>query len=599
MKKKLITLTIFGTLLFASISAFSLKENTVRASAAIDITDYSACDYAHTSHNATGLLKALRTITSPGHAGSYDALWTTYGKVYTRPDGKIFDYYSKITNYDPVKDRAGNYSKEGDVFNREHSIPKDWWGGAKSNQGADPFIVVPTDGYVNNRRSAYSFGMVDRSSITYAASGNFAYLGTAVSSWGYSGTVFEPDDSLKGDFARIMFYAIAKYSGSAKWTSGNGSSNFSGSESKNHGLTDYAVKLFSYWSNFDPVSDWERKINDGIAGIQGNRNPFIDHPEYANTLWGSNDGYTPYQEEEPELESIAVVNPKDEYYIDEEFVKPTVMAYYSNGASENVKSKATFTGFDNTTTGVKTVNVTYLDKTTSYEVEIFERPLELTVSTQQIEIKEEEMSSFTFSTNKDATVSWSIDNPYLASLSKWTGSTVNVTGIKAGNTNIRVVAETDKERDEKTIRLIVSEKPVYIDLELTVSKQNIEINTQETASFTYSTNKQASVTWSIDDQTIASLSEGENGAVIVTGLKEGTATITVTAATESETDSKTISLTVNKGPEPTPPTPPAPAAKGCGGNIATTSIVLSSLALAGIIAVVIVSITRKKKSTSK
>ena len=596
MKKKLAVLTIFGAFLVASFGAFSIKENVSRVEAAIDITDYSACDYAYTNKNAKGMLAALRTITSPGHAGSYDALWTTYGKVYTRPDGKIFDYYSKITNYDPVKDRAGNYSKEGDVFNREHSIPKDWWGGAKTNQGADPFIVVPTDGYVNNRRSAYSFGMVDRSHVTYTASGNFAYLGSAVSSWGYSGTVFEPDDSLKGDFARIMFYAIAKYSGSAKWTSGNGSSNFSGSENTNFGLTDYAVKLFSYWSNLDPVSDWERKINDGIAGIQGNRNPFIDHPEYANTLWGSNSGYTPYQEETPELESIAVVNPKDEYYVNEDFVKPTVMAYYSNGTSENVKSKATFTGFDNTTTGVKTINVTYLDKSTSYEVEIFERPLELTVSTQSITIKEEETAQLTFSTNKAATVTWSIDNPNIATLSEGNGSTIIVNALKAGNTNIKVKATTEKETAEKTVRLVVNEKPVVPDLELTVSEQSIEIKTQQTASFTYLTNKQASVTWSIDDQTIASLSEGENGAVIVTGLKEGTATITVTAATESETDSKTISLTVNKDPEPTPP---SPATKGCGGNVATTSIVLSSLALAGIITIVIVSITRKKRTADK
>ena len=73
MRKKLITLTIFGTLLFASISAFSLKEKVSKVEAAIDITDYTACNYAYTNNNANGLLSALRNITSPGHAGSYDA----------------------------------------------------------------------------------------------------------------------------------------------------------------------------------------------------------------------------------------------------------------------------------------------------------------------------------------------------------------------------------------------------------------------------------------------------------------------------------------------------------------------------------------------
>ena len=513
MKKRILTV-----IALASFMSFGVvnKVTTVKVEAAtvVDINDYSTADALHESNNASGLLAELRNLTAPGKPGSYDALWTTYGKVYTRPDGKIFDYYSKVTNYDPVKDRAGNYKKEGDVFNREHSIPKDWWGGSKSNQGADPFIVVPTDGFVNNQRSSYSFGMVDRSHISYAASGNFALLGTAVSTWGYSGKVFEPDDSLKGDFARIMFYSIAKYSASCGWTSGYGSSNYSGSASTNFGLKDYAVKLFSYWSNLDPVSDWERKINDGIADIQGNRNPFIDHPEYANTLWGSNAGYTPYAEEKPELDSITVDSPKTEYLVGDQFVKPTVTAHYVGGKTKNVTGSASFTGFDSTTTGEKTINVSYTEneitKNVSYTVTVSERPAVL--------------------------------------------------------------------------------------LELTVSTQNITINTQETAQITYSTNKEATVTWSIDDSTVASLRDGDNSSITISPLKEGNATITITASTETESTSKTISVTVSKTPEPVPP---APAPKGCGGNVATTSIVLSSLAFAGIITTIIVSITRKKRTAGK
>ena len=209
-----------------------------------------------------------------------------------RSDGKIFDYYSSITNYVPGGSAQGaNYDSEGDSYNREHSIPKSWWGGATTNQGADPYIVVPTDGYVNNARGNDTFGVVAKATKTFS---NSKY-GTGSSTYGYTGNVFEPDDSVKGDFARIYFYAIVKYSGASNWRTGDGARNFSGSDSTNNGLTDYAVKLFTKWHHDDPVSDWEIGLNDRVSAIQGNRNPFIDHPEYANVLWGKLSGGTMYE----------------------------------------------------------------------------------------------------------------------------------------------------------------------------------------------------------------------------------------------------------------------------------------------------------------
>lgn len=220
-KSKFLLLTVLISAL--GIGSFVLaNRNTKEVSAATNINDYSACESAHNSGNASNLLTALRNITAPGSAGSYNDLWNTYKTAYLRSDGKIFDYYSGISNFRPGTDQAGSYNVEGDVYNREHSIPKSWWGGSESNQGADPFIVIPTDGYVNNRRSNYPLGMVG--SATYTSSGGFSKLGSSASGWGYSGTVFEPNDSVKGDLARITFYAIAKYSASYGWTSGDGSS---------------------------------------------------------------------------------------------------------------------------------------------------------------------------------------------------------------------------------------------------------------------------------------------------------------------------------------------------------------------------------------
>ena len=355
------------------------KEAAVEIQAGtIDINDYSACDAAHTADQAGNLLTALRTITSEGHSASYSALWSTYCSVFVRPDGKIFDYYSDSTNYVPGGSAQGhNYSKEGDSYNREHSIPKSWWNQGKSDpatgtQGTDPFFVVPTDGYVNNIRSAFPFGMVQ--SATYTSNNGFCKKGSAIQSWGYSGTVFEPDDSLKGDFARMYYYVIAKYPESYGWTYSEGSSTFSGSTSTNHGLTDYAVKLFSAWSALDPVSDWERQVNDGLAAIQGNRNPFIDHPEYANTLWGSNSNYTPYPEETKTLSSISLSDNQTSYEVGDTFVKPTVTAHYDDNSTRDVTSSATFSGYNLNSVGKYTVTASYTEggvtKTATYNISV-------------------------------------------------------------------------------------------------------------------------------------------------------------------------------------------------------------------------------------
>ena len=257
-------------------------------------TDYSRCQEAFAEGDPDELYTQIYNAIKDGTSGSYGGLYDTYKAAYLREDGYLFDYYSSITSYDVDKD-TGSYKKEGDAYNREHSIPQSWWGGGTGTgtQGADPFIVVPSDGYVNGARSNHPFGYVKTASKEFSNS----KVGTADSSYGYSGTVFEPHDSLKGDFARIYFYAVAKYN-AYSWTQGSGSDYgrtcFTGNKSQNYGLTDYSIKLFSEWSNNDPVSEWELHVNNNVEPIQGNRNPFIDHPEYANLLWGSNASYTMY-----------------------------------------------------------------------------------------------------------------------------------------------------------------------------------------------------------------------------------------------------------------------------------------------------------------
>ena len=58
---------------------------------------------------------------------SYKELWTAFKKTDMRSDGKVWDMYSNATNFTFGTDQAGNYQKEGDVYNREHSFPKSWF----------------------------------------------------------------------------------------------------------------------------------------------------------------------------------------------------------------------------------------------------------------------------------------------------------------------------------------------------------------------------------------------------------------------------------------------------------------------------------------
>lgn len=163
--------------------------------------------------SANGLKgKALKTamfkIISKHNQLSYDGLWTAFKTTDMREDGKVWDMYSCTTNFRFGTDQAGRYKKEGDVYNREHSFPKSWFGGKVRPMYTDLVHLVPTDGYVNNRRGNLPFGETEGD--TYKSHNSFCKVGTCTYP-GYRGDVFEPNDMYKGDFARIYFYMATAY----------------------------------------------------------------------------------------------------------------------------------------------------------------------------------------------------------------------------------------------------------------------------------------------------------------------------------------------------------------------------------------------------
>jgi endonuclease I len=222
----------------------------------------------------------LYSIISNGYVSkSYDFLYTIYETSDVTPTGNVWDMYSTCT-WTPGVKKCGSYSTVCDCYNREHSIPQSWFNEA-SPMVSDAFHIYPTDGKVNGQRSNYPFGECANGTTLARGKGK---LGSSTFA-GYSGTVFEPDDEYKGDFARTYFYFATRYQ-NIMTTIGGESFN----KTTYPSLSDWSAELFIKWHRQDPVSKKEIDRNNAVEVYQKNRNPFIDYPMLAEHIWGSKKG---------------------------------------------------------------------------------------------------------------------------------------------------------------------------------------------------------------------------------------------------------------------------------------------------------------------
>ena len=215
---------------------------------------------------------------------AYKALWTHFKTTDARPNGTVWDMYSNKREMTFGTDQAGNYSQEGDVYNREHSFPNSWFGGKVMPMYTDLFHMYPTDGYVNNKRSNFPFGETNGES--YQSANGFSKLGKCTVA-GYSGTVFEPNDEYKGDFARTYFYMVTCYEEKLPdWYTNYADSRPTLDGNTYPGLSQWQLDMLMKWAKNDPVSEKETNRNIAVWGIQENRNPFIDYPGLEDYIWG-------------------------------------------------------------------------------------------------------------------------------------------------------------------------------------------------------------------------------------------------------------------------------------------------------------------------
>ena len=222
---------------------------------------------------------------------SYASLWNHFTHTDATFAGKVWDIYSDIPCEEPPylytftddQDTGSGGGSEGDVFNREHSMPRSWFGGPVDPMNTDLYHIYPVDKYVNAQRANFPFGLVEN---PYWISMNGSRLGSNTSGDTYSGTAFEPIDAYKGDLARTFFYMITRYEDRIEnWTfSEEGNNMFD--HNTYPGYQPWVIDMLLDWHQSDPVSHRERMRNDMVYQIQGNRNPFVDRPEFVEMIWG-------------------------------------------------------------------------------------------------------------------------------------------------------------------------------------------------------------------------------------------------------------------------------------------------------------------------
>ncbi len=277
-------------------SAYGLRSNPSLIGKKVKVTGSLSAYFSHSGvKNAT----AFEIVTSGGSTPP-----PTYGNYYATAEGKtgttlktalhnIIDDHTEIsydnvwealrvTDQDPTNSNnvillytgrsQSKYTNGGgiDDWNREHVWAKSHGDfGTTMGAGTDLHHLRPTDVTVNSSRGNKDFD-----------NGGYAH-GEAFGNYSDSDS-WEPRDEVKGDVARMLFYMAVRYEGDS------GELDLELNNIVNNGSAPYHGKLsvLLQWHQEDPVDAFEIRRNDIIfEQYQGNRNPFIDHPEYAELIW--------------------------------------------------------------------------------------------------------------------------------------------------------------------------------------------------------------------------------------------------------------------------------------------------------------------------
>ncbi|MFE5626674.1 endonuclease I family protein [Streptomyces virginiae] len=212
------------------------------------------------------LKAALHDIIKTQSKVTYDGVWNALKATDqdpANPNNVILLYsgrsQSKSTNGGGAND-----------WNREHVWAKSHGDfGTATGPGTDLHHLRPEDVTVNSTRGNKDFDK--GGSPVGEAPGSLTDADS-----------FEPRDAVKGDVARMLLYMAVRYEG------GDGFANLEMNDKVNNGTAPLfgRISLLKQWNQMDPPDAFEQRRNQVIFDVyQHNRNPFIDHPEWVNSIW--------------------------------------------------------------------------------------------------------------------------------------------------------------------------------------------------------------------------------------------------------------------------------------------------------------------------
>lgn len=205
----------------------------------------------------------------------------------------LLDIYSEI----PLGPDAYEYTSvnlistsgtEGLGYNREHAVPQSTFN-SNYPMYSDLHFVIPTDARINQLRNNYPYG-IGNSTIHYSFTNTSKIANSAIPNYVYTNRVYEPINEFKGDIARMLLYFAVRYED--KLPSFNYSTNINPAVDRSafDGTAERAfdpayITMLLQWHQQDPVSQREIDRNNAVYNIQKNRNPFVDNPQWVNTIW--------------------------------------------------------------------------------------------------------------------------------------------------------------------------------------------------------------------------------------------------------------------------------------------------------------------------
>lgn len=371
--------------------------------------------------------------------------------------GWAYDSSLTYVDYDNKKKNNLNIQQDKEhIWAKSHGINST--GDPQKGAGTDLHHLLAADHKTNNIHNNNDYGYIDRTKSFDTIYCYYANGDTDISGWSgvdkYGNSVFEPSDTYKGDIARALLYMATRYSKkldtnteAEPYLQLTDDITLIDDMSNYHGVIHNLSDLLE-WNELDPVSNYEIHRNNLIYNnVQRNRNPYIDHPEWARRAF----------DEDTYLSESNFSNLKASYnlHVGTSYKLPIIYSSTSTIKveydSEYIKlddDNLTITPLKESNDGsveIKFIEVTPSNKIYSYETKIYieNKPSIENTNLQNLTISENETINLTYKLNN----SFSTEKVKFVSLDESIAKIDNYSlkGIKEGSVTIEAYLVGDQE----------------------------------------------------------------------------------------------------------------------------------------------------------